>query len=163
MTTEADYTAEEWQLLVTLPAWAGFAVMIAEPKRRRDKNEIAVLSEAAQKIGPQFADNQLVQAALPDINQVNNSSVIEENRKVKDIDKVTALAAERCGQANVLLRSKSSGTEADGYKRFVLDTATGVADATADSEFFGIGGERVSRAERRVLRKLADALDVPWE
>ena len=163
MTTKADYTPDEWQLLVTLPAWAGFAVMIAEPKRRRDKNEIAALAEAVQAIGPQFADNALVQAALPDIDAANHSSLIEENRKVKDIDRMTQLAADRCATVLTLLKKKSTGVEADGYKRFVLETAYNVAEATADSEFFGIGGETVSRAERHTLRKLADALDVPWE
>ncbi|MFN8475993.1 MAG: hypothetical protein U0822_27715 [Anaerolineae bacterium] len=163
MTTKTDYTAEEWQLLVTLPAWAGFAVMISEPKRRRDKNEIAALSEAARKIGPQYADNTLVQAALPEINDANNSSVIEENRKIKDIDTVTQLAVDRCAQTDALLKGKSTGAEAAGYKQFVLQTAHDVAEATADSEFFGIGGETVSRAERHVLRRLADALEIPWE
>ena len=32
-----------------------------------------------------------------------------------------------------------------------------------DTDNWGIGGETVSRAERHTLRKLADALDVPWE
>jgi hypothetical protein len=67
-------------------------------------------------------------------------------------------ALERVREAVALLESKATLEEVDAYKQFTLSVAQRAAEADKSGGVLGIGGERVSDAEREALRELAEAL-----
>jgi len=75
-------------------------------------------------------------------------------------EKLRALAVDQCQAVVALLNQKGGEGEAESYKRWVMDMAEKVANAAKEGAFFGLGGERVSDAEKVVLTDLAAALQV---
>ena len=122
-----------------------------------------MLDECAGEAAKDFPNNELVQAVLPDARAAADSDEVQEYRNVKQTAKALDIATEWCEKVNAILKGKSSFLEADGYKRFVLTTGLNVAMVTADAEYLGIGGEKLSHGERKTLLKLVEALEVDYE
>jgi hypothetical protein len=62
---------------------------------------------------------------------------------------------------NDLLKRKVKPEEADEFKKWLLAVGQRVAEASNEGGIFGFGGERVSEAEKNVLRQIAFALEQP--
>jgi hypothetical protein len=62
---------------------------------------------------------------------------------------------------NDLLQRKVKPEEADEFKKWLLAVGRRVAEAANEGSIFGFGGERVSDAEKNVLRQIAFALGQP--
>ena len=76
-------------------------------------------------------------------------------------DRCKDAALQHVRAVNELLDSKQKGPEADEFKRWLLTVAHRVAEAANEGGLFGFGGERVSEAEKNVIRQIAFALDQP--
>ena len=164
MTTKNDYTADEWQTLAIFPSVIELAVVLAEGSGRRGrKDEMAALGSSATAAAADYPDNALVQAVLPDAQTAANSDEVQAYRSVKQTAKALEIATEWCEKVNAILKAKSSFLEADGYKRFVLTAGLNVALVSADAEYLGIGGEKLSHGERKTLLHLVEVLDVDYE
>jgi hypothetical protein len=164
MSDTKSYTPEELELLTRLPAAIGFAVMIAEraPWRGR-RTEIRELRAAAGKTAPQYADNALVQQVAPQVEDLLESDELVQRSRDKNAGAVLTAVAAQCAQAAGILAAKAPPAEAEGYKRFALGLGIEAAEAHADAEFFGIGGQTVSRNERKALAELREALGLREE
>jgi hypothetical protein len=159
MSDMTTYTPEELELLTRLPAHIGFAVMIAERATWRGRRtEIRELRAAAAKTAPQFADNALVQQVALRVTDLLESDELVRRSRDKNAGAVLTAVAAQCAQAAGILAAKASAAEAEGYKRFALGLGVQAAEAHADAEFFGIGGQTVSRNERKALDDLREAL-----
>ncbi len=155
------YTHEEQDLLKQLPAHIGFVVMIAEQTRGRgQREEIRELRAAATTIAMQYPDNALVQWVSPQAANLVQSDALVRHSRDKNVGAVLEAIVLECVQAAAILAAKSTPSEAEGYKQFALGVGQQVAEAHADAEFFGIGGQTVSRNERKVLARLREALEV---
>ena len=164
MTTKTNYTPDEWQTLAVLPSVVGLAVILAEGSARRGrKDEMAALASSMAAAAADFPDNELVRAVLPDAQTAANSDEVQAYRHQKSTAKALEVASEWCEKANAILKPKSSFLEADGYKRFVLSTGLNEALVSADAEYLGIGGEKLSHGERKTLLKLIEVLDVDYD
>jgi hypothetical protein len=164
MTTQADYTADEWQTLAAMPSVVGLAVVLAEQSAQRGrKQEMAALAASAAIAAKDFPTNALVQAVLPAAEAAAESEQVQAYRREKRTAKALEIAIQWCDKINAILKGKSSFLEADGYKRFVLTTGLNVALISADAEYLGIGGEKLSHGERKTLLKLVEVLDVDYE
>lgn len=97
---------------------------------------------------------------LPEASAAAQSDELKSYARARQTDETLNAALEWGKFLNATLAERSNFEEADGYKRFVLRTGLAVADATADAEFLGIGGETVSCGERTTLLALVKALDV---
>jgi hypothetical protein len=62
---------------------------------------------------------------------------------------------------NEILDSRFKGPEADEFKRWLVTVAHRVAEAANEGGLFGFGGERVSEAEKSVIRQIAFSLGQP--
>ena len=62
---------------------------------------------------------------------------------------------------NGILDSKVKGPEGDEFKRWLVTVAHRVAEAANEGGLFGFGSERVSEAEKSVVRQIAFALGQP--
>ncbi len=164
MSDTMGYTAEELDLLTRLPTHIGFAVMIAERAAWRGRrDEIRELRAAAAQTAPHYADNALVQRIASQVTDLLESDELVKRSRDKNADAVIAVVANQCEQVAGILAARSTPDEAEGYKRFALGLGKQVAEAHADAEFFGIGGQTVSRNERKALTKLREALGLPDE
>jgi hypothetical protein len=157
MSTKADYTREEWELLLKAPMMAAIAIVAASPS-----GPIGVLKEmfAVGKgylAGAEGTSNALIAAVVADVQAGSRPSMPAERPKDPAAVKAQALGASRAVAA--LLGRKAPG-EAEGFKRWVLATAQKAAEAAKEGGFLGMGGVQVSDAEKAALAEVAGALGI---
>ncbi len=163
MSTQADYSAEEWNLLVQVPAYVGYSVLIAEPSGwRGTKQEIAALRAASDKLVQAYA-TPLNEALAPEVRALLASNELEKRSRDKNVDAILDTVVQYCEDAVKLLSSRTTADEVHAYQGFAYQMGVMVAEAAVDAEFLGIGGETISARERKALKRLRDALGMPDE
>jgi hypothetical protein len=80
---------------------------------------------------------------------------------IKDPEQAKELALNHIRAVNDIVSRKAKPDEADEFKKWLLAVGERVAEASNEGGIFGIGGERVSEAEKNVLRQIAFALGLP--
>ena len=157
MSTKADYTKEEWELLLKAPLMAAMAVVAASPS-----GPIGVVQEmfAVGKgllAGAEGTTNPLIAAVVADVKAGTRPSMPAE--RPHDLAQAKAQALGACREVAALLARKAPA-EAEGVTRWLLGTAQRAAEAAKEGGFLGIGGVRVSDAEKAALAEVAGALGV---
>lgn len=167
MTTKSDYTPEEWKLIIGMPWAVGLTVILAEDKggRKATHKELAALAVAPERVAATMLDNELVQAALPDVMASPAASRVKDHSREKgDIERTIYQDTFRlCQQLLTILKAKSTVAEREGYIRFIIEVGRVVAEAVADAEYLGIGGGTISPYERKLLQALSVALEMKDE
>jgi hypothetical protein len=69
------------------------------------------------------------------------------------------LAADAVRQAATVLRATGGELDLYAYRQFIMEVARWVAEAAREDDFLGIGGQRVSDAERAVIAAVTEALE----
>jgi hypothetical protein len=146
MTSKADFTPEEWKLVLEGPPSAGMVVITAQRGGllRETVSMAKAYAEARQHHGQSELLDEIV-AAKPAIDHARYGSLEEL--------KEHCLAHLR--EAVALLEAKATPQEVDEYRQFILNLADKVA--TAHREGDGAEG-RVSDAERAAIGEIAQAL-----
>ena len=149
MTTKADFNAEEWQQVAGAPAIAGFIVTTAQ--KGGTIRETMAMGKAYAEAKKEHGDGDLLGEIVatspqPDLEGLES----QEELRVEGLAKLR--------EAVELLESKATPEEVDGYKAFTLTVAQRAAEADKSGGVVGIGGERVSDAEREALAAIAEAL-----
>jgi hypothetical protein len=80
---------------------------------------------------------------------------------MKDPEQCKEAALNHIKALNDLIDRKVKPEEADEFKKWLLAVGRRVAEASNEGGIFGFGGERVSDAEKNVLRQIAFALGQP--
>ncbi len=159
MTTKADYTPEEWQLLSSAPLQIGLAVALASSSGAEDAGqEVITLYNAIIKRGKHlYRHNELVQSLIKDYaaeeERAPGRRIATYLTKVPDRQRIEAETAETCQMVAGLLAQKAPTQEAQEVKRFLLDIGERVATAATERE-----RQPVSGNEARLLQKIATAL-----
>jgi uncharacterized protein YicC (UPF0701 family) len=149
MTLKADFTPEEWKLVLEGPPSAGMIVITAQRggMLRETVSMAKAYAEARQHHGQSELLDEIV-AAKPAIDHTRYRS-LEELRE-------QSLAHLR--DAVALLEAKATAQELDEYKQFIVNLADQVANAHRE-------GRRdegaVSDAERSAIAEIAEALGSP--
>lgn len=162
MSTKADYTPEEWQLLLDVPPMVGTAVMVAGKSGLGSLKEAFALASGVLGGKKGYEENELIQSLVKARMKDGDRSQIEgitnnPYRSMQPIE-LAEVVAKKCGEASQLLAAKSTEQEAGGFKQWSLEVGEKVASAAKEGGFLGIGGERVSEAEKEVLDQLTAAL-----
>jgi len=157
VSTKADYTKEEWDLIVKSPVMAALAVIAASPS-----GSIGALKEmfAMGKglwAGAEGTTNPLIGALIGDLKAGARPAMPTE--RPQDLAQAKAQAVAACREVAALLGRKAP-SEAEGFNRWLLGSAQRVAQAAKEGGFFGIGGVQVSEAEKTALAEVAQALGV---
>jgi hypothetical protein len=146
MTAKADFTAEEWKLVLEGPPSAGLLVITAQRggMLRETVSMAKAYAEARQHHGQSELLDEIV-AAKPAVDHTRYGSLEE--------------LKEHClghlRDAVALLEGKGTPPELDEYRQFILNLAEKVAAAHRE----GRGGEDpVSHAERAAIAEIAHAL-----
>jgi hypothetical protein len=159
MTTKADYTAEEWELLTRGPFMAAMAVVAASPSGPIGViKELSAIGKVLQEASQSGETNALINALVSDVKAGYRPSGTAE--QVQRPEEIKDLALKTCQEVVALLGRKAPAPEVEGFKRWLLTAAQQAAEASKEGGFLGIGGVRVSAAEQAVLTELAGTLGV---
>jgi hypothetical protein len=143
MTGKADFTEDEWRLVLEGPPSAGMIVVTAQ--RGGTLRETIAIAKAYVEARKHHGESELLDeivSAKPEIDHTRYHSAEEL--------KEHGLQQLRDGVA--LLERKATPEEADEYKRFVLNLADKVANAHRE------GGASVSAAEHAAIEEIAASL-----
>jgi hypothetical protein len=163
MTTKADYTAEEWNIIMQSPMAAAMVVMFSSPS-----NPVGLAQEAFA-ISKMLAENVgkpsgvgLIDAVAEQIKDAEGRKAAQPPRPEAGAD-LTAQKGRALGtlqQLNDLLTAKAPGDEATSFRQWIVATAQRVAGAAKEGGFLGIGGTSISAEETAAIAEVERTLGV---
>jgi hypothetical protein len=159
MLAKSDFAPDEWQTLFTAAPMVSLGVSAASPS-----GPFGVLKEmfsvgmAVADVLKTGSDNALVKVLVKDMQARGTKP--EAPKGVKTPEDAKKAVLDHMGRVSDILARKAP-TEADGFKRWLVDIANRVAQASNEGGFLGLGGEKVSAAEQAEIRAIADRLGVP--
>jgi hypothetical protein len=146
MTTKADFTEQEWKLVLEGPTSAGVIVITAQ--RGGTLRETVSMAKAYAEARQQHGQSELLDAivaAKPEIDHTRSHS--PEELKEHSLANLRGAVA--------LLDRKATPQELDEYKRFIVHLADKVAHAHRES---GHGDEAVGDTEKTAIAAIVEAL-----
>jgi hypothetical protein len=141
MTSKADFTDEEWELVRAGPPTAGMITLLASSGGTfRETWALAkTFAEARQQHGESDLLDALV-AEKPEMKRYHSAEEAENE------------GLSRLSQAVALLEQKATADEVESYKRFTLSVAERVAEAHKEH------GTQVSPEEHAAIAKIESSL-----
>ena len=138
---------------------AGMAVVAASPSGPIGviKEMFAVGRSLAEGSG-EDSTNDLISAVVADLKAGHRPATPTES--IPSVEEAKTLALTTCREVAALLARKAPAAEAEGFKHWLVTAAQHVAEASKEGGFLGIGGVRVSDAEKAALAEIAGALGV---
>jgi hypothetical protein len=146
MTRKADFTEQEWELVLEGPPSAGMIVVTAQ--RGGTIRETLAIARAYVEARQQHGESELLDeivAAKPELDHTRYHSVAELKQH----------GLQHLRDAVEVLERKATPGEVEGYKHFVLTLADKVASAHRE------GGASVGDAERAAIAEISASLDNP--
>lgn len=143
MTTKADFSTEEWQLILEAPPSAGMIVVTAQ--RGGTFRETIAMAKAYVEARQQHGESELLDeivAAKPEI----------DHTRYRSLEELKKHGLQHVRDAVELLQRKATAEEVADYRRFVLTLADKVAGAHRE------GAETVSDAERAAIDEISATL-----
>src|ERR1700722_3961458 len=137
MATKADFTQDEWKLLLQSPLIAGVAISAADPS-----GIIGMMRESMARARALAQDG--VKTAITG---------------AKTPAEIVAKALDALKAASAVLDAKG-GADAMPFKSWLAGVAKSVAEAAPEGGFLGFGGTQVSEAEKATVAQIAGALGV---
>jgi hypothetical protein len=162
MTTQADFTEEEWARLERAPFVAGMAISIADPGgpieavKETSATLKSVLAAAERTDGGELV-TAVAKAAVEDARARKNPLSGFKPRGAM----AGAAVLEELGAVRGILDAKATPEDTAEFGDFIVATAQAAADAAKEGGFMGFGAELVSQGEQRMLGELRVTLGVP--
>jgi hypothetical protein len=158
MTTKADYSDEEWRVLVRAPLVAGLAISLADPGGPIEvtKETLAALKAARN---PPSGDELLVA-----VSQDLNDQIRTQEKPMEDLE-IRGRAARKqvvkeLATVNGILDAKATPQEAASFRLWLVQAAEGTAEAAKEGGFLGVGATQVSKGESAMLEEIRTILGV---
>jgi hypothetical protein len=162
MTDKSNFTPDEWKVLLESVMMAGIAITAAEPSGLWGllKETFASGSELV-RAKMDAGSNALVKAVVADFETAEGRSISRDGVKEKlsgsKQPEIKAKCIETLRQAAKLLDAKAPG-DAVAFKGWLRQISQHVAEAATEGGFLGIGGTKVSEAEKATLTEISSAL-----
>ena len=166
MATKADFTPDEWRLLLQSPLIAGVAISAADPSgligmMRESMASARALIQA--KTDPNA--DALVKAVASEFETSEGRGLAQDGVKAaisgaKAPADIVSKALDSLKAAAALLDAKG-GPDAAPFKTWLAGVAKAVAEAAPEGAFLGFGGAQVSETEKTTVAQIAAALGVP--
>ncbi len=159
MTDKSAFSAAEWNLLVRLPRWVVLAASNAHLEGRLARNaedEVGLLAVAQGR----QTGNAFVAEIAETLTYSYDKPGTDPAAVPSFADRAAGIATvlDRARAAVALLAAKADPADLAAYRRWVYSVASKVARASRSGGVFGVGSDRVSKAERRFLDQLTQAL-----
>jgi|RhiMethySRZTD1v2_1073278.scaffolds.fasta_scaffold55445_3 hypothetical protein len=148
-TTRARYSSEQWNTVRLGPIAAAGMVIGASPSGAIGiAKEVVALGEAVTVLKKNASPTSL-------FSLLTDKDVTE--------DELNQLPKDQAAQMRLITNSvaaveTNSPVDAAGYRQFLVDLVTKVAEASKEGGFLGIGGTRVSAAEQSVIDQIKTAV-----
>ena len=162
MANKQSFTPAEWTKVLESMVLAGMAVSAAEPSGLWGTLKEAFVSRsamAASKLGTR--PNELVKAAIADFETREVRSVVEDalHKRIAGAKpaEIVQRALDNLREVSTILDAKAPD-DAAAFKDFLRGISQKVAEASLEGGFLGLGGVRVSDAEKATLGDIAKAL-----
>jgi hypothetical protein len=157
MSTKADFSADEWDLLRSSPLMSSILVVAASPS-----GPVGLVQEstAAGKMilqTAQSAQTPLLKSLAEDLTQHMS---FPKPPSGATPDKVQAAASEILKRTSALLAQKATPEETAEIKQWLAKVAQATAEATKEGGFLGFGGVLVSDQEKTALTAVNSALGI---
>src|SRR5687768_16178427 len=162
MAKKADFTTEEWQLILSMPQVASLYLALADPSNPVGlAQEMIASTKGIVEALKSSSGNELIDAVAADIREkAEKRERLESPLKMsRDPNEMKSQCLQTCREVAALVSQKAPA-EAQAYKQWVYQAAQNSANAAKEGGVFGIGGERVSEEEAAALREIATALDI---
>ena len=162
MVQKADFTSEEWQLVLSMPQIASLYLALASPSNPLClAQEMVASTRVIMEALKAASGNELIDAVAADIRErAEKRERLESPLKMSnDPNDMKSQCLQACREVAALLSQKAPA-EAQAYKQWIYQAAQNSANAAKEGGFFGIGGERISEAESAALQEIATALDL---
>ena len=153
MTRKADFNAEEWSTVVDGPLYAGMRVISAD--RGGTLRESLAIGRVYQEARKHHGESELLDELIKSPPSIDADRVREAGGNI------AAAASQQLREAMGIVEAKSTPSEVDDYKRFVMTVAQAVATAHKEGGFLGIGSKQISDAENQALDEISAALGAP--
>ena len=145
MTTKADFSAEEWDVLLEAPPSAGIIVVTAQ--RGGTLRETVAMAKAYTEARRSHGASELLDeivAAKPE----------RDHTRYHSFDELRQHGLQHLRDAVSLLEQKATPREIDDYRQFIITLANKVADAHREH------GQQISDAERKAIEDISSSLGV---
>lgn len=146
MTTKADFTPQEWELVLEGPPSAGMLVITAQ--RGGMLRETVSMAKAYVEARQQHGQSEL----LDEIVAVKPKL---DHTRYHSLDELKEHSLGHLRDAVALLKGKATPEELDEYKRFIINLADKVARAHREH---GRGEDAVSPSEQAATAAIVEAL-----
>jgi len=169
MSLEDRFTEDEIFLLSTTPTQIGTVMAFSEGSGLGTIKEMFASSKSYINGVKEYPDNEIITGILPSMTDFKEAlSQSQEMRKkavarlkelgVDNQEKLRAQVLADAMQVAKILDEKATPQEAEEYKEWAMHIAENVAKAAKEGGFLGIGGTRVSDAEKETFAQIAAAL-----
>ncbi|HEX5944128.1 MAG TPA: hypothetical protein VFY66_17740 [Anaerolineales bacterium] len=162
MAKKADFTSEEWQLILSTPQVASLYLALASPSNPLGlAQELIASTKGILEALKSSSGNELIDAVAADIREKAEKRERLESplQMSKDPNEMKTRCLQIFREVAALLSQKAPA-DAQAYKQWVYQAAQNSANAAKEGGVFGIGGERINEAETAALKELAIALDL---
>jgi hypothetical protein len=162
MANKLNFTPEEWIQVLESVMLAGMAVSAADPNGLWGLTKEAFASRSALNASKLDAEsNELIKAVIDDYESKEGRSTILEalRKRVAGAEPADILqrSLDELREVSAILNA-SAPHDAAAFKVLLLGISQRVADAAMEHTFLGLGGVRVSDAEKATLANIANAL-----
>jgi DNA-binding transcriptional regulator GbsR (MarR family) len=148
MTGKANFSSEEWEVVLKGPPSAGIIVITAQ--RGGTFRESFSMAKSYGEARKQHGESEL-------LDEIASTKPEIDRTRYHSPEELKEHGLQHLREAVELLERKATPEEVDEYRRFVLTLANRVADAHKEG-FLGLSGEQVSEAERAAVAEIAEAL-----
>ena len=163
MTTRADYTDSEWEILTDMPRMAAFGAMAAEGGGpvASTRELWASMMELTQAARTRYPDNTLIQDVMRSVSQTADDEMSIVGWKPDSGqplgNAIIAQTLAMAPRAHEVLVSQATPEEAAEYTEWVLGIARAGCGAVRSGPF-GLVGAQMTAAEDQYVEDLAAAL-----
>jgi hypothetical protein len=148
MTGKADFTEDEWKVVLEGPPSAGMIVIASD--RGGSIRESFSMAKAYTEARKQHGESQL-------LDEIVSAKPEMDHTRYKTPEELKEASLKNVTEAVALLKSKATSEELDEYKKFILGLAQRVAEARKEG-FMGLSGDRVSDDEKTAIGEISGAL-----
>lgn len=171
MSIKEKYTEQEWTSISCLPNTIGFAMSkISKNNIFGSGSEMMASTKTIIDAHEKHEHNNLIQAILPNAEdmsllrqysgeQVSFTKQLTEDNNIKTPEEFSSIVLIKLAETIDVLKAKEPQDVIEDYKKFILEIALNVANASKEGSFLGFGGERFSKNERHFYNKLKNTLN----
>ena len=162
MTNKQNFKPDEWSKILQSTMLAGIAVTAADPSGLWGALKEAFASSSALAAAKSnTSSSELIKAVIADFETKEGRASIQEALRqhlagAKPADAVQRSLA-NLREVSAILDAEAP-QDAAGFKTWLRAISQNVAEASSEGGFLGIGGVKVSEAEKATLAEISKAL-----